>query len=242
MIKLLSATALALACASAGAQTTVFTTDFNAGLAPQIAPGTALLEGVQGFGGLGPAGATFSGNFLRSATGNTVTLTLGALPVHSTISLDLLFAAIDSLDGTGSFPSGDFLRITLDGTQIFRESFANAQISQTQSYVSPAGVELARRSDLGFGGPGGFFTDSAYNFAADPQFDNFAHSASSAVFTFVIEGAGIQLLGDESWAMDNLRVSVNSNMAPIPEPETYALMLAGLAAVGLAVRRRRATL
>ena len=29
-------------------------------------------------------------------------------------------------------------------------------------------------------------------------------------------------------------------LAPIPEPETYALMLAGLAAVGLAVRRRRA--
>ena len=28
-------------------------------------------------------------------------------------------------------------------------------------------------------------------------------------------------------------------LAPIPEPETYALMLAGLAAVGVAARRRR---
>jgi hypothetical protein len=31
-----------------------------------------------------------------------------------------------------------------------------------------------------------------------------------------------------------------SSVSPIPEPETYALMLAGLAAVGAAVRRRRA--
>lgn len=242
MIKFFSAAALALACATAGAQVTVFTTDFNAALAPQIAPGTATLVGVQGFGGLGPAAAPFGGNFLRSATGNTVTLTLAGLPVHSTISLGFLFAAIDSLDGTGTFPSGDFLKITLDGNPIFRESFANATLSQTQSYVPPAGVELARRVDLGFVGPGGFYTDSAYNFAADPQFANFAHSASSAVFAFVIEGQGIQELTDESWAMDNLRVTVNSLTAPIPEPQTYALMLAGLAAVGCAVRRRRATL
>lgn len=243
MIKLLSATALALACAGAAAQVTVFTTDFNGVLAPQVAPGTALLEGVQGYSGLGPAGATFGGTFLRSATGNTVTLTLASLPVHSSINLGFLFAAIDSLDGTGSvFPQGDFLKITLDGAQIFRESFANATAGQIQSYVAPAGVELARRVDLGFVGPGSFYTDSAYDFGADPQFANIAHSASGAVFTFVIEGAGIQSLGDESWAMDNLRVSVNGGVAPIPEPQTYALMLVGLAAVGFAARRRRVTL
>lgn len=31
---------------------------------------------------------------------------------------------------------------------------------------------------------------------------------------------------------------IGLNLAPVPEPETYALMLAGLAAVGFAVRRR----
>jgi len=31
-----------------------------------------------------------------------------------------------------------------------------------------------------------------------------------------------------------------SSVSPIPEPETYALMLAGLALVGVAARRRRA--
>lgn len=240
MVKSFVVAALALACAGAGAQvTTVFSTDFNATLALQVAPGTALLEGVQGYAGLGPASAPFSGSFLRSATLNTVTLTLTGLPTHTTISLGMLFAAIDSLDGTGSFPAGDFFKITLDGNQIFRESFANATASQIQSYIPPPGVELARRVDLGFQGPGSFFTDSAYDFSADPQFANIAHAASSAVFGFLIEGEGAQSLDDESWAMDNLRVSVDSVAAPVPEPETYALMLAGLAAVGWTARCRR---
>ena len=50
-----------------------FSTDFGGTLPSEIAPGTATLTGVQGYAGLGPTGNQFSGNFLRSATGNTVT-------------------------------------------------------------------------------------------------------------------------------------------------------------------------
>jgi len=199
--------------ASCGAQTVVFETDFDTDLPPQIAPDTALRTGVQGYAGLGQSGNQFGGQFLRSATGNVVTLTLAGLPPHTTLSLDFLFAAIDSLDGTGvNPPEGDFFRVELDGVLVFRESFANALESQIQSYEPPEGGELARRENLGFSF-GSFYLDSAYDMSIDPVFDALPHTAPTAVFTFQIEGPGIQDLSDESWAFDNLRVSVDSGCA-----------------------------
>ncbi|MBB4841938.1 hypothetical protein HNP55_000433 [Paucibacter oligotrophus] len=215
-----------LLAGSGQAQTVVFSSNFDAASLPsQFNPGSdAALTGVQGFAGLGPLGYQFGGSFLRSATGNTITLTLQGLPSHSELNLGFLFAAIDSLDGSGSFPSGDYFHITLDGQTLFRESFANADPSQIQSYVPPPGVELARHQDLGFGGPGGWYTDSAYNLAADPRFMHIAHSGATASFSFLIEGQGIQPLSDESWAMDNLVVSVNA----VPEPASAGLLALGL--------------
>lgn len=217
------------------AQSTVFFSDFDSPLPAAVTPGSATLTGVQGYAGLGSGSDVVAGSFLRSETGNIVTLTLNNLPQHTAISVGFLFAAIDSLDGTGSYPSGDFFRVTLDGTQIFRDSFANAVPSQTQSYVPPAGGELARRVDLGFSGPGSYYTDSAYNMNLEPSFQNIAHTGTSATFTFQIEGIGIQSLSDESWAMDNLRVSVTA----VPEPASYALLLAGLGILGLAGRHHK---
>jgi hypothetical protein len=229
--KIIFCALMSLAASAHAAPLTVFSTDFNDTLAAEITPGSASLTGVQGYAGLGSAGNAFGGNFLRSATGNTVTLTLNNLPTHTAISLDFLFAAIDSLDGTGIFPSGDYFNVTLDGASIFRESFANALASQIQSYVPPAGVELARHVDLGFGGPGSYYTDSAYYLGADLTFQNIAHSNSSAVFTFLIEGEGIQSLSDESWAMDNLNVRIEA----VPLPASVWLFASGLFAL---LRRR----
>ena len=227
-------------CVTSAQAQTVYSNDFDAAISPQIAAGTAVLTGVQGFAGLGPAGDVFGGQFLRSATANAVTLNLAGLPAHSSLDIDFLFAAIDSLDGTGTFPAGDFFRVTLDGTTIFRESFANATPDQIQSYVPPPGVQLARRVDLGFGGPGGFYTDSAYYLGTDPMFQNIAHSASSATITFQIEGEGNQSLDDESWAMDNLKVRVKGAVA-VPEAGAGAFLVCGLAGLtgGLVAARRK---
>ena len=236
---LVATAALAVAGGAAHAQL-VFASDFDSSVPAAVNPGTALLTGVQGYAGLGQAGNQFGGQFLRSATANKVTLTLAGLPTHDALSVQFLFAAIDSLDGTGSFPSGDYFRIDIDGVTRFRESFANATDQQIQSYLPPAGVQLARQVDLGFGGPGGYYRDSAYDLGADPAFQHFAHSGSSVTIEFWMEGEGLQSLDDESWAMDNLRVTAfNASTPPIPEPSTYALMLGGLTAMAWLARRRR---
>lgn len=188
------------------AQAVVFSSDFDGSLPPQVSPGTALLEGVQGYAGLGPTGNQFANNFLRSATGNPVTIQLTGLPAHNAIALDFLFAAIDSLDGTGTFPGGDFFAIEIDGNTFFRESFANATTSQIQSYAAPLGVTLARMVDLGFTGPGSFYTDSAYWLGGDPMFQVIGHTASTLTIRLQMEGPGIQPLGDESWGLDNLTI------------------------------------
>jgi hypothetical protein len=213
----------------------IFTTNFDSSIPAEITPGSATLTGVQGFAGLGPTGNQFGGSFLRSATANLVTLQLTGLPAHDSLSLQFLFAAIDSLDGTGTYPAGDFFRVRVDGTQIFRESFANALASQIQSYVPPPGVQLARRVNLGFGQLQ-FNLDSAYDLGADPVFSNIPHTASSATIDFIIEGVGSQSLDDESWAMDNLSVTVSS----VPEPATAGFgVLALLVAAGRRLRFQR---
>ncbi len=233
------AAAALLAGGAAHAQL-VFSSDFDASIPTDVNAGIAFLTGVQGYAGLGQAGNQFGGQFLRSATANKVTLTLNGLPTHDALSVQFLFAAIDSLDGTGSFPSGDFFRIDIDGANRFRESFANADDSQIQSYMPPAGVELARKVDLGFGGPGGYYRDSAYDLGADPRFQQFAHSGANVTIEFWMEGAGLQSLDDESWAMDNLRVTAfNATTPPVPEPSTYALMFGGLTAMAWLARRRK---
>jgi hypothetical protein len=231
--------AAVLASAGAAHAQLVFSSDFETTPPAALNVGTATLTGVQGYAGLGQAGNQFGGQFLRSATANKVTLTLNGLPAHDALSVQFLFAAIDSLDGTGTFPAGDYFRIDSDGVTAFRESFANALDSQVQSYVAPAGVELARKVDLGFGGPGGFYRDSAYDLGADPRFQHFAHTGSSLTLEFWMEGVGLQTLDDESWAMDNLRVTAFSTTPPVPEPSSYALMLCGLGSMAWWLRRRK---
>jgi hypothetical protein len=45
----------------------------------------------------------------------------------------------------------------------------------------------------------------------------------------------LQGLGDEAWGVNSLAIAT-----PVPEPQTYALMLAGLGALGFIARRRKA--
>jgi hypothetical protein len=214
--------------------TTVFSSDFESGLPAEITGLGASVESVQGYAGLGAAGNQFAGSFLRNLTNDTVTLTLTGLPAHDTVDVLFLFAAIDSWDGSsGGFPSGDFFTVTVDGVTIFRESFENSDAGFTQTYVAPAGGELARKQNLGFS-VGSYHADSAYDLSIDSRFQGIAHTASTLTITFNGGGSGWQAGADESWAIDNLRI-----VTSVPEPGAAALSMLAAGVLHAAARRRR---
>lgn len=62
--------------------------------------------------------------------------------------------------------------------------------------------------------------------------------SSSSAGAFVLLDKFNNAQKQASWAFDGS--SLNYSLAPVPEPESYALMLAGIAAVGLMIKRRRA--
>lgn len=67
---------------------------------------------------------------------------------------------------------------------------------------------------------------------------NVTSGPAAATYDFILgynDSAGAATLGD--W--DDFVVGVNFVAAPIPEPETYAMMLAGLGLLGIAARRRK---
>lgn len=208
-----------------------FSTNFDAG-APTEFSGVTTVESVQGYSGIGPIGNQFSGDFLRNTTGGSpngtpsspTILTLTGLPGHTSLDLDFLLAIIDTWDGTTSSAPGaprpDLFNVTVDGISVFSETLENFNGGGTQTYSPPSGVLLTPGSfpELGFlfnGNPPDF-GDSAYNMGVDPAFTNIPHTDSTLSVSWFANGGGWQGGPDETWAIDNVAVTLNG--ATIPEP------------------------
>lgn len=211
----------------------VFATDFETGT-------------PAGFSGLGSVQSTqalpsarfgaqhmYNDTTLTGNAGATV-LTLSGLAAHSMLSMSFDFVAWNSWDGTGSsFPSGDFFEVLLDGVLLASISPNNA--SGTLSIAGPA-VLIAGPAPFGYGDSAPFFNrDTAWAVTVS----NFSHSSANAVFTFRVNGLGWQGGADESFGLDNLVISIPRVDGAVPEPTTWAMMLAGFGIVGSAIRRRR---
>ena len=76
----------------------------------------------------------------------------------------------------------------------------------------------------------GFFGGGLLNVSIPVNF-----TAGNHVLTFDYAG-GAQGLGDEGWGLNSVTVE---GVSAVPEPETYAMLLAGLGMVGFMARRRR---
>jgi len=217
---------LMLGGSAAHADTSVFFTDFESGLPAEMSAQGAAIEGVQGYAGLGPAGNQFGGNFLRytSVPLYDTSVTLTGLPAHDHLSVAFLAAFIDSWDGTELF------KITIDGTEVFSHWFQLA-LGDASDYVAPAGGLLSSGTNLGFSNGGYYFHDRAYNMGVDPIF-TVPHTASTVTIVWklgAVSGpAANQWQGgnDESWAIDNVKVSVSTTATAVGDtPSASAITL-----------------
>ncbi len=194
---------------AANAQLTIFTTDFDDGVVPEFS-GPGFLDDIQGFAGTGPVGNTFTGQFLRNTTvGPSVpsTLTLVDLPVHTHVDLSFLLAILESWDGGGNVPGAapDLFGVRVDGVTVFQHSFDTTGVSP-QSYNAPVDVVIFELINVGNFGHG--FPESAYALGLESAFQSIEHTSSTLVVEWFAEGAGWQGGNDESWAIDNVAVTL----------------------------------
>lgn len=199
----------------------VYENDFESGGAGSAISGARSVVSTQGYSAVG-----FGSRFLHNATGNSsapiaTTITLTNLPEHDSVDIGFLLAIIDSWDGSNPTFGPDRLQVRLDGSLILNEIFT------TSSVITPF---LTSAANYGFNGS---FPDRAYNFNAFPSFTNIAHTADSLTLSFIAAGSGYQGGTDESYAIDNISISVNNTA--VAEPGTLSLL--GLGLFGLFRRR-----
>ena len=179
----------------------VYRNDFDGQevLAPSIIAtrgGVWSTESVQGLSALG-----FSGSFLRNDSAGpavATTLTLDNLPAHTAIDIDFLLAYLESWDGT---QVGDWLTVTIDGQAVLQMS---VNTTAGTAFGQP-GTALGATTTSYFGQP--YWNELAYDMGTASAL-SFAHTGASLTLQVIAGGADWQGGSDESWAIDNLNISV----------------------------------
>ena len=202
----------------AGPPVVVFSTNFESGLPPEFSAPGAVIEGVQGYAGLGPVGRRFAGNFLHytSVALFPTTLTVRHLPAHDHLSVKSLLAIIDSWDST------EIMQIWVAGNLRFANRFSLALADTTTYFPAPPGAILSMGTNLGFTFGSYYGHDRAYDLGVEPAFLDLPHTADSVVVAWTISAlsgpAADQWQGgtDESWGIDAVAVEVSTQATGVP--------------------------
>lgn len=238
---LMAAAAAALASAPASADV-LYSNNFSGGVvvgAGVTAAGPSYSEVGTALAGSWNA-AGWTGSFLRNSTVSpiqTSSFTFTGLAAHNSISLGGVLGFLDSWDGNnlGGGVSPDLLEVLVDGNVI--ATLSSNQVQGTGNYyggtiLAPAGSQVDANQ---------FYSDVLIDLGTT-SFATFAHSSSTLNLSFRAAGAGWQGGTDESWGIDNLSLSYSPITGnAVPEPATWAMMIAGFGLVGGAMRRRAST-
>ncbi|HEY3267722.1 MAG TPA: DUF642 domain-containing protein [Armatimonadota bacterium] len=191
----------------------VYSNDFAAGAGSEWSSGTVSVTP----GTSGHAADRFLGEFSAGA----VSLSLASLPAHESITVSFDLYMIRSWDGNdtrdlGAGPVGpDRFSVTADGRSLLNTTFSawNDALDERQSHpvaYSPAQLinyvartGAAESNTLGFLYDG-YVQDSVYRLSY-----TFPHAAPTLAVRF--QGAPNENIGNESWGLDNVAVSVSAS-------------------------------
>lgn len=177
-------------------------------------------------------------SFLGEFGNENVSLSLSNLAAHSSVRLEFDLYLIRSWDGSSAgtaFDYGDdhFKLAVSGGATLLDETFSNGNPAG-QSFgplaSNPYYTGASETYSLGYEFYDGIqetsqVMDSVYRLSF-----NFAHDSDMLAFDF--SGYGLQSMEDESWGLDNVRVSV------VPEPATLPLLGVGLGLIAWVARKR----
>ena len=220
----------------------VFSCDFEDGTVPSEISGPGVITDTQGYDAYG-----FGSNFLRNGSGGPLgqsgtpsVLTLTGLPTHTSVSILVDVAFLDTWDGSDPYYGPDYFNIEVDGQTLFREQISNGVHSQTFQ-PTPDDIIALPNANL-FTGLGN--EDSAYKF--DNYLDCIPHTSSQLTVEWFADGSGWQgIIGaipqDETWAIDNITVVLHGvEVSPVPVPGAFSLGALGIGFAGWLRRRKNA--
>ncbi len=181
--------------------------------------------------------AGWSGQYLANRTGGnpagSMTLTLNNIPGHTAISAGFILGFLESWDGNdpmaGNCCSPDNLEFRIDGNLVAVLTSNNGNLGSNQDF---GGGTLLHNYVQANGNS--FFSDTLVDMSTAP-FLSFAHTASTLTLDIRASGGGWQGGADEAWGLDKVLLSYT---AGVPEPASWAMMIAGFGVVGGAARRR----
>jgi hypothetical protein len=157
----------------------------------------------------------FGNRYLRNATNGTTRFNFTQLDGHKALKLQFDIALLDSWDNPNSSWGPDYLYVTIGST--------------TYQWAPAWPGTLV--------GNGHYAQNGAYKDSVFRHEFIVPHVSDSFAFAIRAGGSGFQGGNDESWGIDNIRLYADA----VPEPKSWAMLIAGFGLVGATVRRRRET-